>query len=66
MNVWKVFLECFADYDDVIQVSYGEREILEYTSHKFLEVCWCLSESEWNFYIFIFTEGQVKCHFGYR
>ena len=45
------------EYDDVIQVSYGKGEVLEYTSHQFLEVCWCLSKSKWDFYIFKFTEG---------
>ena len=52
----KVFLWCLTEYDDVIQVSYGKREVLEYTSHQFLEVCWCLSKSEWDLYIFKFNE----------
>ena len=56
----------FAKYDNVIQVHYGEGKILEYTSHKFLEIGWHLHESKWYLYIFISSEGWIKCCLGYR
>ena len=61
-----MFLWCLTEDDDVIQISYGKGEVLEYTSHQFLEVCWCLSESEWDFDIFKFTKRLIKGCFRYR
>ena len=42
LNTMQMWERCscgvLLNIDDVVQISYGEREVLEYTSHQFLEV----------------------------